>query len=65
MQLYCKEFDMEVNVHTSVVGFHGLREEVVLRLEESFPLKSLNFMGGFKYLGFILKTNGYMKNNRE
>jgi hypothetical protein len=52
---------MELNVQKSSICFNGLEREAKQILIRSFPFNLLNFQKRFKYLGFVLKANGYRK----
>lgn len=63
LDLYCTATGMELNIQKSSNCFNRLDVEEKQGLISIFPFRALDFRDGFKYLGFLLKPNGYQKSD--
>jgi hypothetical protein len=61
LEIYDIAIGMELNVQKPTTYFSGLGDEDESRLVDLFPFKKFNFQEGFKYLGYSLNPNGYIK----
>jgi hypothetical protein len=59
LDLYFVATGMEINMGKSALYTYGLNDSLSTRIERIFSFQHLDFEGGLKYLGFILKPNNY------
>ena len=60
--MYSKASGMEINDDKSTISLCVLNVETQLDLQMIFPFNQMDMESSLKYLGFILKPNGYTKN---
>ena len=59
LDLYNKVTEMHINVEKPILSENGLPDTVRNRLISEFPYSIKPMSEDFKYLGFVLKPNGY------
>jgi hypothetical protein len=61
MDLFCETTSMKINSTKLMISYWGLLEVEKLHISQLFPFPTIKFDIGFKYLGFNLKSNPYLK----
>lgn len=60
---FCKASDMEVSVPKSALIHHISKEDIFVDLRLILPYQWMDIDEGFRYLGFFLKSNCYLKSD--
>ena len=59
LELYKKATSMHINVEKSILSENAIPEAIKERIRAKTPYILKPMDDGFKYLGFVLKTNAY------
>lgn len=63
LQLFCSATGMEIKRGKSSISLSGCTNQETQLANQKFPFQETNILEGIKYLGFILKPDGYKIEN--
>ena len=61
LDLLCKALGMDISENESSFFSYGLEENLLVHVRSLFPFEIKQLDDGFKYLGYYLKSNNYLK----